>query len=641
VDKTKLETIRERVTTVWTQFQPAPASKDGNKTTLADGQSIDEADKFTETTATHSKLNIPKVNVDPWSAFWLVLAAIVGGTGAFSYLLLISVPPTSNCRGITPLSTDSERLYCAQVGAQNGELKGILAAMEVVKSWNEGHPLYADAQKFLGNWSKDLTKIARKQLNEGDLEGAISSLKQIPANSPTYDKTQELIGRWSEQSAKGGAIAEKFEKSLKNAQWDHAFVQLQTVQMMRGRYWNTYKHEQMSLRLAQERDGWDRLQAAKEALREEKNNGYLVGANQKDLDKEIAEAKEGVGLPEYPAPLVAAIEIANQIDNKTYVYQQGQELRSVWSKQILKLSIAKHQEKNYIEALGIAQKVPKDVNSYAEAQDWVKLNQSEASADKRHILALMDSVAQAKRIPKSSKIYSLAQGRIAQWKGLVSQQTKLQWAKSVASVSQPSALQLAIATAQQLPAGTPEGDSALSEISTWRQQIQAIDSRTTIAKAQQIVAEGESLANLRAAVHLVGRLDANVPIPPETRAMVDAWRTKLETIEDEPIIANAQAIANRGQLTEAIKVANKIAPGRALYQKAQSNIRYWSLELMEIADRRTLQRAIAVYREGHIVKAIAIGDTITRRSPMYAEARGYISNWRDLLSPKSISSLDR
>jgi soluble cytochrome b562 len=650
VDKTKLAAIRNQINYVWTQFQPAPSSEQQPVETKAalEGQPpIDEADKFTDNTAPLSKLNIPKVDIDPWSAFWLVLAAIVGGTGVFSYLLLVSVPPLANCQSITPLSTDGERLYCAQVGAKDANLKGLVAAMDVVRGWDQGHPLYTDAQNFLNIWSRDLTRLARKQLNEGELEQAIATLKKIPANSPTYDKTQELIGKWSEQSDKGSTIATKFEAALKNAQWDSAFVQLQSVRMMRGRYWNTFQHDRMALRMSQERDGWDRLQAAKDALEGKAANGYLVGANQKELNKELEgtstiDVSDEEELPKTPERLLAAIEIANQIDAKTYVYAQGQKLRSVWSKQILQMSVAKHQEKDFSQALAIASKVPKDVPSYSEAQDWVKLNQSEASAGQRHILALMDSIAQVKRIPKGSPIYGLAQAKAANWKGLLKQQTQLQWAKSVATVRQPSSLALAIATAKQVPSNIPEGEEAQSQIAVWQQQVQEIEHRTTIARAQQIMAGGESLANLRAAVGIIDSVSKNGKIGTgETAEMVADWRKKLQTIEDTPLLTNAQTLANQGKLEEAVKMASRVTPGRALYANAQANIRYWSLELMEIADRRVLQRAIAVYRSGNISQAIDIGSAITRRSPMYSEARGYIDNWQNLIAPRIIQSLDR
>jgi hypothetical protein len=434
MEKSKLQEIKNQFTDVWKQFQPgeAPSNLPPNDgaigkevaagsdsiTTVSD---ISKRDLFTEISGPISRLNLPKVNVDPWSAFWLVLATMVGGTGLTSYLLLIAVPPTPSCQGIAPLSSDGERLYCAQVGAETREVPKIRTAVNLVKDWSEGHPLYGEAQRLLTAWSQDLTKIGRKQLNSGDIQQAISTLRVIPPTSPTYAKTQELIAKWSDQAQDSASIDAKFEQSIKLGDWNAAFGILQSVQRMRGSYWNTHKHEQMSFKLAQERDAWDKLQEAKDAIEGKEFSSYTVGAKRPDLEVNKKgkgkDKEEVVPLPTEPAPIVKAMELANQINPKTYVYQQGQTLRSAWSQQLVKLTVDRYKAQNFNEAIAIAQKVPYDVASYPEAQDWVKLNQASVSAGKRHILALMDAVTQTKRIQKTSPIYTLAKGKQANSNG--------------------------------------------------------------------------------------------------------------------------------------------------------------------------------------------------------------------------------
>ena len=121
----------------------------------------------------------------------------------------------------------------------------------------------------------------------------------------------------------------------------------------------------------------------------------------------------------------------------------------------------------------------------------------------------------------------------------------------------------------------------------------------------------------------------------EITTVVAEWTEKIQTVEDRPILANAIEIAKRGDLAQAIAVANRIAPGRSLYQNAQAEARYWAMELQEIADRQTLDRAIYIYRQGKISEGIDIASTIGRRSPIYSDARAYVANWRLLLAPRS------
>jgi hypothetical protein len=617
-----------------------PRGEDANSapTEVSAISNIPERDLFSDLVAPISKLNLPTVTVDPLSAFWAVLAAMVGGTGITSYLLLIAVPPTPSCQGAIPTSTDSERLYCAQVGAETKQIPKLRNAIELVRGWTDRHPLYGESQRLLKSWSEDLIRIGRKQLNEGKIESAIATLKIVPTNSPSYDRAQESIAKWSVQAQDSANIDAKFEQSMRTGDWNQSFVILQTVQKMRGTYWNGFKHDKMSAKLAQERDAWDKLQEAKDALVDKESDDYNTRARRIELAVKTAGKKDKIvelPLPTTPDPIVKAMKLANQIDPTTYVYRDGQILRSKWSKHLVSLSINSYKAQNFSEAIEIVQKVPQDTSVYGEAQDWVKLNQAHVRAGKRHMLAMMDAIAQVKKIPRTSSIYTLARTKRSNWEGMLKQQTQFQWAKTIASFQQPATLALAIETAKQIPTQSEVGQSIQGEISTWNRQIETIDNRTILAKARQIVSKDESLPNLKAAVRLAGKITKDRPLGEEITGYVADWNEKIQTIEDRPILANAMAVASRGNYAQAVTIANRITPGRALYQDAQSQVRYWNLELQEIADRNTLDRAIGIYRQGNIATAIDLAATIGRRSPIYGDARAYVSDWRMLLAPRS------
>ncbi len=617
---------------------PLTDDPDGDPTKVSAISLIPDRDLFSDLVAPISKLNLPTVTVDPLSAFWAVLAAMVGGTGMTSYLLLIAVPPTPNCQGAIPASTDSERLYCAQVGAETKEIPKLRKAIELVTGWTDRHPLYRESQRLLKSWSDDLIRIGRKQLNEGKIETAIATLKIVPTASPSYDRAQESIAKWSIQAQDSANIDAKFEQSMKTGDWNQSFVILQTVQKMRGTYWNGFKHDKMAAKLAQERDAWDKLQEAKDTLIDKDSDDYNTRAKRIELAVKAAGKKAKIveaPLPTTPEPIVKAMKLANQIDPTTYVYHEGQVLRSKWSKHLVSLSINSYKAQNFSSAIEIVQKVPQDTSIYAEAQDWVKLNQAHVRAGQRHMLAIMDAIAQVKKIPRTSSIYTLARTKRSNWEGMLKQQTQFQWAKTIASFQQPATLALAIETAKQIPAQSEVGKSIQGEVSTWNRQIETIDNRTLLAKARQIVSTGESLANLKAAVRLTGKITKDRPLGEEITSYVADWNEKIQTIEDRPILANAMAVASRGNYAQAVTIANRITPGRALYQDAQSQVRYWNLELQEIADRHTLDRAIGIYRQGNISNAIDLAATIGRRSPIYGDARAYVSDWRMLLAPRS------
>ncbi|WP_373541975.1 hypothetical protein [Chamaesiphon sp.] len=667
MEHSRRQAIGNQLNTVWKKLQhrhstsnrlgresvtdgepPSSSEADGNPHSEPSGTNIikstltkiTDPDLFSETIDSISKLNLPRIEVDPRSAFWAILAAMVGGTGIVSYLLLIAVPPTPNCQGILPISTDSERLYCAQIGADTQEIPKLRSAVNLVQGWTDRHPLYGEAQRLLATWSEDLIRIGRQQVNEGNIDRAIATVKIVPASSPSYDRAQESIAKWSSQSQTSAKIDAKFARSMKLGNWGQAFGILQSVQRMRGTYWNGYKHDRMAAQLSREQDAWDKLQSAKDALEEKEGDRYAERAQRlklavqaaKSAGKDTAKIVE-IPLPTQPEPIVKAMQIANQIDPTTYVYPQGQILRTKWSKHLVQLSIGAYKAQNFNNAIAIAQKVPQDVSTYTEAQDWVKLNQAHVWAGKQHMLALTDAVAQVQKIPKTSSIYTLARAKQSNLQGMLKQQTQLQWARSLASFQQPATLALAIATAKQVPAHSDVGQTVQSEISDWGRQIETIDNRVLLAKARQIVSTGESLANLQAAVRLTGKIGIDRPLGAEITGAVAEWTDKIQTIEDRPILASAIAMAKQGNLAQAIAIATQIAPGRSLHQHAQAEVRYWALELQEIADRRTLDRAIGIYRQGRILTAIELATTIGRRSPIYRDARSYIADWR-LLVPR-------
>jgi hypothetical protein len=643
----KFQQLRTQFLVMWKQFPPGSSSRavsidtepetgDIVNGSLAKVRGINSSNIFAESTAAISKLNLPQVHVDPLSAFWAILIATIGGTGVTSYLWLVAVPPTPECRGIGAMASDSERLYCAQTAAESRQLPELIAAVNLVKDWTDSQPLYGESQKLLKNWSEELYKIATKELDQGNIDRAISTLKLIPASSPSYEKTQELLAKWTDQSLDSEKIDAKFDRAMKLGDWGTAFGILQQVQRMKGAYWNTHKHHEMSVKLVREQDGWDKLHSAKVALAGEEENGYTVGAKRPDLankkDPKVAEKP----LPTQPEPIVKAMEIANEIDPKTYAYQQGQTLRTTWSKQLIHLAIVKHKAQSFNESTEIAQKVPEDVSFYAEAQDWVKLNQATVASGKQNLLSFVDAISQVKKIPKTSTIYPIALSKQANWQVLLKQETQLQWAKTIGQIQQPATLALAISTAKQIPATSVAGKTLQTDIGNWNRQIQTVNNRAILAKAQHLVASGTSLVNLKTAVTLATKIPKDAAMGEEAAAAVAEWSEKIQTIEDRPILDNALALGARGLRSQAIAVADRIMPGRSLYPAAQYHVRQWYVELQEIADRGTLNRAIGTYRQGNISMAIDVASTISRRSSLYGDAREYMAKWRLLLVPKTI-----
>ncbi|MEA5576757.1 serine/threonine-protein kinase [Anabaena sp. UHCC 0451] len=76
--------------------------------------------------------------------------------------------------------------------------------------------------------SDDKTKIveqARRKFESGDLQGAITQLKTIPANAASGIKeTVEIVNQWQQDWAKAEALANEINKAIDNGQWDQVLA---------------------------------------------------------------------------------------------------------------------------------------------------------------------------------------------------------------------------------------------------------------------------------------------------------------------------------------------------------------------------------------------------------------------------------
>ena len=107
-----------------------------------------------------------------WSFVWIGAFGLFAGTGLGAYLWLAGLPPLPDCRSITPLSPDANRLYCAQEVARSGKLDDLLSGISLVKDWSPNHPLYRNSQQALAKWSRLVALAARDKMERNDFKGA-------------------------------------------------------------------------------------------------------------------------------------------------------------------------------------------------------------------------------------------------------------------------------------------------------------------------------------------------------------------------------------------------------------------------------------------------------------------------------------
>jgi pterin-4a-carbinolamine dehydratase len=487
--------------------------------------------------------------------------------------------------------------------AQSGKLDRLEAAMKVVQGWPQDHPLYNEATRMMGEWSRDLLMIARQKINQGDLQGAIAITSQIPKTSPVYPDAQAAIRKWQQEWNRGEEITGKFENAVKTRNWQQAWRQVEALLELNYDYWRSSIQEKLTQQLALEKEAWQLLQQGRD----------LVKSNQ-------------------PDQMQQAIAIAGKINPKSYIKQQAEAERNKWSRALLQIAAKLFNSKDFIGVMNVAKGIPADVSVYAEAQDWIHLGSAGEAGQKNNILAFLDALSAVRQISPTSPLYKQAQAQRSLWQSHLKGQQQLEFARAIASIDQPMTLQLAIDQAQQVGPKRPNRPVAQKLISSWRQEIQQIEERNTLAGARELAKPG-TIESLKTAIAQASQIPPRQPLHKEAQAAIAQWKQQIETIQDQPILTLARAFAEKGDLTAAIQTAQKIRSGRALSSLAQADVKGWTTQIQIAEDQPLLDAATALASQKRLDAAIQTASQINAGRPLYKQAQAAIASWRSQLKP--------
>jgi hypothetical protein len=336
-------------------------------------------------TTSVSKLTVLAVKrANPWSVFWIVLLASVGGLGTLSVLLLTGVPAQPDCTKVSIISTDSEKLHCAKLATSITDMKyeraKVLEAIDLVHDWGSLHPLANDGKTQLDLWSRQLIRVSRRELAvDGDIKKAIEGLKKIPPTSTVYPDAQSAIEKWEQQWAKGSEHSASFQQALQQAKWFDASLYLSKVGLLQSKYWSRTQYDKMSAQLAREQDGWERYQEAESLALSGDIEDYKRKSFRQFIDgKRPDEKAEASDYTDDPKALAKAITIGNEVKKDTFIYENIQRKKALWQQRLAEIAAEKYQEQDFAGAIAAASLVPKGSAAYAQAQKWQRLSESKA-----------------------------------------------------------------------------------------------------------------------------------------------------------------------------------------------------------------------------------------------------------------------
>jgi hypothetical protein len=506
----------------------------------------------------------------PWG--WLIvgisLCGIFGG-GIWAIWSLTTPPPSADCRKAASGFTDMERLYCAQESARSGELPKILAGMDLLSQWKPDHPLYREAQRLIKQWSEPVIAAARQRVEASDLNGGIELASHIPKGSPAYKEAQTAIAQWKRFWKKGEDIVAAARKAMKASNWDAAEIKIATLREFSQDYWRFDRANALSQMLTAERQG-------RQLTTEAKTLAQMGQADQ----------------------LGSAIATLSRMNSKTYAWADAQPVLAQWSETLLNQSFQNLLKGNLRASATLAEKVLPNPNLTQTAQDLLWLGQARSHALSSQtslkptlpqLWNLSAAISTTSQIKPDSRYYQQSQANLKSWLAQFQDLTWLQTAYEIGEVQQLPALQLALWQGQQVTRDRPRRAQAQTLLAYWQQNIYRLEDRPYLIYAQALAGKG-TIPAFKGAIAQAALISSKRPLRQEAQTLIAAWTAQIQAIEDRPILDQAWAMANQGQLNEAIRIAGAINPGRALYGEAQSTLAAWQAQIQAAIIARQKER---------------------------------------------------
>jgi len=318
-----------------------------------------------------------------------------------------------------------------------------------------------------------------------------------------------------------------------------------------------------------------------------------------------------------------ALAIANSIEPESPLHGEAQTVLRQLGRDLLALAESSLERRDAASAGKFLDLIPPALDMQAEIADMRTIIDANTLAWRGGITGLEGGIVRLQSISNNRPLYAKAQTQMRRWQNEVQGRSQLEWARQLAGPGTTADLQAAITEANQISRTNPVWPDAQDQISRWRNQIQTAQDRPILAQANQLAQTGD----LSGAIAVARQVAPGRALYPEAKDNIDRWRGQIQRTEDGPILAQAEQLAHSGQLREAITVASRIGSSRVLHGDAQADIQRWRQQLQ---GQQNLQLAYQTAQRGTVsslVSAIQIAQAIDDDSPQKAEALQALTRW--------------
>ncbi|XWK85890.1 MAG: hypothetical protein U7127_16880 [Phormidium sp.] len=531
--------------------------------------------------------------------FWVALATVsAGGVGTLAVSLLLTLPAQPNCSSINLMTASaSERISCAEILANKQTVNSLLEAISLVKTLPEEHPLRDEANSLIKGWSQEVLNLADKSFLAGKLDEAIATAKKIPSDVPAYTLVEKRIERWRAIWTKAEGYYRAAEAQVRKENWTQAFREAVRLLYIGNRYWETTKYEELTQIIASAREDGENLTKARRLAR-----------------------AGGV------KNLLEAIKIAQGISSKSYLFEASKTTILEFGRKMLDLAQTQLDNQDVDGALSIVRQIPSIINLQGDIEDFTNLAQALALAAEGTVGSLDAAINQVQRIGPNRPLYNKAQDWLLRWQQEQQDVARLDKARQLASMGTVNDFQAAIREAQQIPENNPRAREAKQQIVAWQAQIQTIEDRPVLSRAEQVAKLGDA-TSLAAAVNEAAKIGTGRALHSEAQSKISRWTAQIQRIQDQPYLDQARQLANSGNFAAAINTAQQIKPGRSLSNQAQSAIQEWQGQARAQQNWQQAQQLASAGTPDSLVSAIGLLRSIPRSSALRSEAETAMNQW--------------
>jgi soluble cytochrome b562 len=488
-------------------------------------------------------------------------------------------------------------------------------------------------------------ELAANKQTVSDLLTAIALVNSLPEDHPLRPEINSNIEKWSL------AILELAEQEFQGGDIDEA------IEMVKKIPTNTTAHQQIEEQIKRWQEIWAEAEqiyaAAEQAMIDQDlqvafstatrllsvGNEYWATTKYQELTDLITASREdGNKLANANrlarrgglSNLLEAIKLAKEIRPNSPAYAVAQRLIGEFGKKMFDLAEATLEAGDSERAISIARQIPEQAQLQADVQDFINLAMAEAQAWGGTVSDLEAAIIQAQRLGRDRPLYDRAQTLIRRWQLEIQDVNHIELARQIAANGGVENLAAAIAEAQSVPSSNPRYDEARDLINRWTSQIQTIEDQPYLEQAEALAQAG-TVSALQAAINQASQIREGRALYSEAQQQIRDWTSRIQRIQDQPYLDEARRLANAGNLPAAIATAEQIQSGRALYDDAQADIRTWRTQT---EGRNRLQSAYdlaTVATPSNLLSAIQTANQIPRNSPARAEADQMINLWSQQL----------